>query len=172
MNDGFGWLKSVGDLFDIAKFERLEEDNKPSSTFTQKIVASVEEKQDGPSEPIGPSEDLYEDELEAINAIRQAKGRAPWSGTKPGTSQKKVQCRYCKKWGHFQKDCKSRLRDNAPMVGEDGKPYQPRQPFGGQRKPTNFAVKAIVDDNEPDIVGYVSSIRTPVEPSQQPPLNW
>ncbi len=26
MNDGFGWLKSVGDLFDIAKFERLEEE--------------------------------------------------------------------------------------------------------------------------------------------------
>ena len=34
-----------------------------------------------------------------------------------------IKCRYCKKMGHMQKECKSRLRDNAPEVDANGKPY-------------------------------------------------
>ncbi len=58
------------------------------------------------------------------------------------------------------------------MVGEDGKPYQPRQPFAGQKKTNNFAVKAIQEEeDEPDIVGYVNSVRM-TSPNSQDSLNW
>ena len=33
-------------------------------------------------------------------------------------------CRYCKKVGHLQKVCNSRLKAGAPMVDKDGKPYR------------------------------------------------
>jgi len=155
-----------------AELERLEEDNKPSSQIPK--IAAVSDSNDGATDPIGPLQDLQEDEIEAVNAIRANKGRAPFLQGHSGSGQKKqIQCRYCKKWGHFQKDCRSRLRNNAPMVGEDGKPYQPRQPFAGQKKTNNFAVKAIQEDeeDEPAVVGYVNSVRT-ISPNSQDSLNW
>ena len=60
------------------------------------------------------------------------------------------------------------------MVGADGKPYQPRAQ-GGAQKP-NFAVKALGiegdDDNEPEVIGYVSSINRRPASTPSAPLNW
>ena len=70
--------------------------------------------------------------------------------------------------------CKSRIRDGAPMVGADGKPYQPRAQ-GGAQKPA-FAVKAIggfdEDNNEPEIVGYISNLNRRPASTPLAPLNW
>ena len=37
-----------------------------------------------------------------------------------------VICRYCKKPGHIQKDCRKRLRENGAMVDAGGKPFEKR----------------------------------------------
>jgi len=78
-------------------------------------------------------EDWDEEELAAINAIRIRKGKPPFkrfnppnqsSGPKKGGSGGPPKCRYCKKQGHMQRECRSRLRDGAPMVDYDGKPFR------------------------------------------------
>jgi hypothetical protein len=46
------------------------------------------------------------------------------SGAPRRAANKDDQCRYCLKMGHFQRECFSRRRENAPMVGADGKPYR------------------------------------------------
>jgi hypothetical protein len=74
---------------------------------------------------------LDDEEIAAINAIREKRGKAPMNkaigfGNRNIGPAKNVQCRYCKKSGHFQKDCNSRRRDRAPMVDAQGKPYQKR----------------------------------------------
>jgi hypothetical protein len=48
------------------------------------------------------------------------------SGTKKPNPDKDVKCRYCNKMGHYQLVCKSRKRDGAPMVANDGTPYTSR----------------------------------------------
>jgi hypothetical protein len=66
------------------------------------------------------------------------------------------------------------------MVGEDGKPYQPRgQPSTNSNpKPSNYAVRAIQknpeedNDDEPDVVGYVNHIKSYNAPPSISSLNW
>jgi hypothetical protein len=159
-----------------AELEKLELENKTALHAVAAVSATPEihEPEAGAS---GPSEDLAEDEIAAINAIRKNQGRPPFRGKPSGSSGNKsnVQCRYCKKFNHFQRDCKSRQRDGAPMVGADGKPYQPRNQNGGPQRTSGFpAVKAVaqnVDDNEPDVVGYVGSVHM-TAPAQPAHLNW
>lgn len=52
------------------------------------------------------------------NAARQSPSPSSASGNRS------MNCRYCKKPGHLQKVCFSRIRHNAPMVDKDGKPYR------------------------------------------------
>jgi hypothetical protein len=161
-----------------AELEKLELDNK-NTVHSVAAISAISEPFDQELETAtGPVEDLAEDEIAAINAIRKNQGRPPFRGKPSGSSGNKsnIQCRYCKKFNHFQRDCKSRQRDGAPMVGADGKPYQPRNPAGGppKPKPPAFAVKALgnsEEDNEPDVVGYVGSVYA-AAPAQPARLNW
>ena len=74
---------------------------------------------------------IEEDELEIINAIRRRSGKPPLKSghnfrghnNNSGNSNNAVTCRYCKKKGHMQKECKKRQRDKAPMVDVNGKPF-------------------------------------------------
>lgn len=121
---------NVFDSLDLAReLETIAADRKRSThvaVITQDEAAAAEEFADMPK--------LEDDELAAINAIRAKKGRPPMRAAaaatagfnRNGTGAKNVQCRYCKKTGHFQKDCNSRRRDKAPMVDAQGKPYQKR----------------------------------------------
>ena len=43
-----------------------------------------------------------------------------------GSGKKNLKCHFCKKMGHFQAECRSRIAQGAPMVGPDGKPYNNR----------------------------------------------
>jgi hypothetical protein len=161
-----------------AELEKLELDNK-SHAHSVAAISAISEPFDQELETVtGPVEDLAEEEIAAINAIRKNQGRPPFRGKPSGSSGNKsnIQCRYCKKFNHFQRDCKSRQRDGAPMVGADGKPYQPRNPAGGppKPKPPAFAVKALGnadEDDEPDVVGYVGSVGA-VAPALPARLNW
>ena len=76
-------------------------------------------------------DDIDDDELAAINAIGQRKGKAPFR--RPFRSKSNGQanyqpvtgnCRYCKKPGHHQKKCRARIAARAPMVDKDGKPFR------------------------------------------------
>ena len=79
------------------------------------------------------ADELADDEIEAINAIRQRNGKKPFMKKRnftprPGNNSSNnggntIKCRYCKKPNHMQKECKSRLRDRAPMVDANGKPF-------------------------------------------------
>jgi hypothetical protein len=42
----------------------------------------------------------------------------------PNSNPNYNKCRYCKKIGHLQKVCNTRIKAGAPMVDKDGKPYR------------------------------------------------
>ena len=64
-------------------------------------------------------EDSYgsevEDTLGQINVLRRQQGKKPYRIGKR-FNFKNIQCHYCKKKGHFQKICRKRQKDGAPMV--------------------------------------------------------
>jgi hypothetical protein len=88
----------------------------------------IQESDTGPTSP----EDWDDEEVAAINAIRLRKGKPPFRrfSANQGAAPRRegfggpVKCRYCKKLGHMQKECRSRLRANAPMVDAEGKPFR------------------------------------------------
>lgn len=93
-------------------------------------VAAVQQEEDL-GEMAGIRDDIEDDELAAINAIRQRKGKAPFrrpfrSGFNGQAGSQPVMgnCRYCKKPGHHQKKCRARIAARAPMVDKDGKPFR------------------------------------------------
>ena len=55
--------------------------------------------------------------------------------------QNGVTCRYCKKRGHMQKECRSRIRDRAPMVDATGKPFTRKVNAVDEKDATEDAVK-------------------------------
>ena len=78
--------------------------------------------------------DFDDEELEAVNAIRQRNGKPPFrrrfqrsgpssNAATAGSNSNFGKCRYCKKPGHLQKNCSARINARAPMVDKDGKPY-------------------------------------------------
>ena len=75
------------------------------------------------------ADDLNDDEIAAINAIRLRNGKSPFKAfkKKDAGAKSKVICRYCKKAGHVQKDCFARKKANAPMVDVNGKPNEDKK---------------------------------------------
>ena len=103
----------------------------------RQIAAVQQMAEEGPNDD---DDNLQEDEVAYINAMRHQKGRAPFRGNnfRPRTSngsngnsggQKDVVCRYCQAKGHYQKDCRKRLKWKAPMVDANGKPYEKKKIF-------------------------------------------
>ena len=88
------------------------------------MVKAVTKVDDGPSFQEDQKELNLEasgnEELSVINAIQFQQVKPPfrWGGFSftPATSARPIKCWYCKKMGHMQKECKSRLRDGAPKV--------------------------------------------------------
>jgi hypothetical protein len=124
------------------------------------ISAIIEETDTDVIDGLDPNE-LNDDELEAINAIRKRFGKKPFfkrggshngnnrQSNNGGSSNGSIKCRYCQKMGHIQKVCRSRLRDKAPMVDANGKPFTRR-------------VNAVEDQDEDVAISTVSG----------PGLNW
>jgi len=65
--------------------------------------------------------ELSTEEKEMINALRKRQPFKRNGNTNSASST--VVCRYCKKTGHWQKYCRTRLREKAPCIDENGKPY-------------------------------------------------
>ena len=104
-------------------------------------------------------EDFNEEEIAAINAIRTRQGKPPFKRRFPARRAKgDLKCRYCKKSGHMQRECRSRIRNNGAMVDASGKPFE--------RK-----VNAASHQDDPvQRTGQVSSVETISETLQT--LNW
>jgi Retrotransposon gag protein len=73
--------------------------------------------------------------IHKINAMRFVKGKKPFKF--PGKRFDKTQatCRYCSIKGHFQKECRKRLKDGKPMVDINGKPFN-----------SNYKVSSLQDE--------------------------
>jgi hypothetical protein len=75
-------------------------------------------------------EEVDEDDDEAellihINAARALQGKKPVRFIHKNNKRfANVTCRYCKKKGHFQKECMKRKRENGDMVDAQGKPIK------------------------------------------------
>jgi hypothetical protein len=116
--------EAPADLIDIVDLAIEKETiylNEKNNTPTPSLF-SIEEK----TETEGGEDklELNKEELEMINAIRKRKNQTPFKRNGNGNSASTtVVCRYCKKTGHWQKQCRTRLRDKAPCVDEHGKPY-------------------------------------------------
>jgi Retrotransposon gag protein len=66
-----------------------------------------------------------EELLDQVNAIRFSRGKKAIRFAPKGNRGKvTISCRYCKKKGHFQRDCQKRKKENGKMVDAQGKPYK------------------------------------------------
>ena len=130
----------------------------------------IQEAKAGPREDL---EDLDEEDIEAINAVRFRQGKPPFrrSGFSSSTSNNNrrpsatnIKCRYCKKIGHMQKECRSRIRDGAPMVDPEGKPYARKVQGIDNQTPGNLSQRT---NRTPE----TSSIST-IDLQETSSLNW
>lgn len=120
-----------------------------SKKASSSVNAVNSEPAPGPAEPehtineIEVDYEMDDSELAAVNQVRAQKGQPLWrkrtsrpSGAvssnynrsnnynnKNNGNKNENKCRYCKKFGHMQKECRSRIRAGAPMVDAQGKPY-------------------------------------------------
>ena len=104
------------------ELEVILSDRKKTSGHVNAVQSNQDETEDAP-------DGLDEEELQAVNALRQQHGKKPYrfnrnrNGSNGGRFNKTTaKCRYCHIPGHLQKECRKRKAANAPMVDKDGKP--------------------------------------------------
>ena len=131
-------------------------------TSTPKVTGFAAVNQVSTEQP--ESEGEIELEIDAVRAqlkrleYRKNSGRPNTSGKTGGTGnsgkydQKSIICRCCKKKGHMQEVCYTRINKNLPCVDAQGKPWrtQPAKPQG--------RVNEVAEQNS-----------SPVAPVAQPP---
>ena len=114
-------------------------------------TVNVVEKTESAASDVIDIEDLEDDELEAINLIRRKTGKKPFlrkrhNGNNNGSNGGGIKCRYCQKMGHMQKECRSRIRDRAPLVDTNGKPFTKKVHVvteENEKAPANVEVSAL-----------------------------
>ena len=94
-------------------------------------VAAIYEEDDSAAADYEANNDFGDDEIAAINAIRQWQGKPPFrrnfrrsfGKTNLSNGKADVTCRYCKKKGHMQRECQKRITENGAMTNAEGKPF-------------------------------------------------
>ena len=122
---------------------KIMEAGKPSLQESLSLARELEviiadKKKNATIASIPEEEDLGEDEIEAINAIRFQRGQRPFQrsgyrppqgnrSSTPSTTSRSTtgdrKCRFCQ-GNHLQKDCRKRMAAGKPCVDQFGKPYQ------------------------------------------------
>jgi len=102
------------------------------------------------------AEFLTEEERNMINALRNKNYGNKFQKRTPPKANASTVCRYCKKNGHFQKDCRSRIRDGAPMVDANGKAYKKIQAVAEEESHQPPGSETW-ETEEPEVVGSISS---------------
>ena len=112
-------------------------DKKDNLKMPIKIMA-VEAEAEREEEPEEEEMDETEVVLDVLNAIRIQKGKTPFKkfprsngnrngngGARPKmTNGEPMKCCYCKKFGHMQKECYKRIKENGAMITAQGKQYK------------------------------------------------
>jgi hypothetical protein len=94
------------------------------------LVSAI--KQPSETEEEGPLTDEDESDIELedqINSLLASKGKRPIrfvhrKGKGSFKNKGRVTCRYCKKIGHFQRECMKRKREGGAMIDSQGKPFK------------------------------------------------
>lgn len=164
------FIAGVKDEFRI----KLIEENKPtlgeSVYFAIELEATLNEKKQSLKLAAIEKEEivaLNEEEKEAINALRFKRngggGNKFSPKRQPPRATSSTICRYCKKTGHFQKECRSRIRDKAPMVDASGKPFTRKVNPVASEAPETGEAGGWADDEDSVVIGSVR---------QTAALNW
>jgi hypothetical protein len=109
--------KSKRSLLSAIQQERADIESEEFEDFFSNYLANRDDSD------MEPWEENYVDK---VNAIRIQNGKRPFKaggGGKRPFNKAAVICRYCNIKGHFQKECKKRLREGKPQVDAQGKPY-------------------------------------------------
>jgi Retrotransposon gag protein len=108
--------KSKRSLLSAIQQERADIESEEFEDFFSNYLANRDDSD------LEPWEENYVDK---VNAIRMQNGKRPFKagGGKRPFNKATVICRYCNIKGHFQKECKKRLREGKPQVDAQGKPY-------------------------------------------------
>jgi Retrotransposon gag protein/Eukaryotic translation initiation factor 3 subunit G len=123
------------DIVDLAIEKETIYLNEKNSAPTPSLFSIQESKE---KEGVDEQTELSSEEREMILALRKKKNQTPFKRNGNGSpASSTVVCRYCKKTGHWQKQCRSRLRDKAPMLDENGKPYPNQGKVDGIQAPEN-----------------------------------
>jgi len=156
-------LESISEVYNAClEYEASHSKTANKVQAIQINAVEADEDMDVPFEEQEPEDEAH---LNAINLARKKK-KLPfkprpdfWRNGKPagpGGANKadngKMKCRYCKKIGHQQKECRSRIRDGAPMVDQFGKPWA-NQNGNGSKK-----VHTVQEEEEEAAPGRVNSV--------------
>ena len=94
-------------------------------------VAAIYEEDDSAAADYKADDNFGDYEIVAINAIRQRQGkplfrrnfRCSFGKTNLLNGKTDITCRYCKKKGHMQRECRKRIAENSAMTNAEGKPF-------------------------------------------------
>jgi Retrotransposon gag protein/Zinc knuckle len=115
-----GVINDLAEAYERAlTIEAVLKDKRGAKPIVSSIHRTYEEDED---EEILDDED--EELLDSVNALRAKRGKKPIRGFMSTKSKLDVKCRYCKKLGHFQRDCLKRKRENGAMLDKFGKPFK------------------------------------------------
>ena len=149
-------------LDEALKLEQTETKDKP---VTNGLTAKISELADLPDDELA-EQDITEDEVSKVNDMRARRGQQPFvrsNGGKAPTSTSGLKCRYCKKTGHLQKSCYTRINKGDPEVSEQGKPFR------NQKKSGNKGVGKVQDEKVIKIQEKVQEMTTLFGENH---LNW
>ena len=95
------------------------------------VAAICEEDDSAITANYEANDDFGNDEIAAINVIRQRQGKPPFhrnfhhlfGKTNSSISKSDVTCRYCKRKGQMQRECRKCITKNGAMTNAEGKPF-------------------------------------------------
>jgi Retrotransposon gag protein/Zinc knuckle len=88
------------------------------------LISAIEKTAQADSDNEADNDEEDEELLDQVNAIRRQRGKKPIRFAQSSRPKVTVTCRYCKKTGHFQRECFKRKKDNGAMVDAQGKPLK------------------------------------------------
>jgi Retrotransposon gag protein/Zinc knuckle len=88
------------------------------------LISAIEKAAQLDSDNEADNDEEDEELLDQVNAIRRQRGKKPIRFAQSSRPKVTVTCRYCKKTGHFQRECFKRKKDNGAMVDAQGKPLK------------------------------------------------
>ena len=124
-----------------SELETIQSDKEKKAKLNAVRHPEDEAVPDQPQDELDRDDWETEEEFNAINAVRVRRGMPPRprpkffrrpnaSGPATGSSntnngnKKDYRCRYCKKAGHSQAECRKRIREGGLCVDEAGKPWK------------------------------------------------